>query len=82
MLQFKNNFPREEDIALKSLQKNNEITLKTLSKYCSWFKMDIDFYRYKIGKGHFLSNVYKDVPTDSDKEFFKNLKRLIVKYTS
>ena len=44
--------------------------------------MGKNYYRDKIVKEHLLSNVYKEVSTDSDKKVFKNLKKHTKKYES
>ena len=44
--------------------------------------MNKNYYRDKIVKEHLLSNVYKELSIDNDKEIFKTLKEHVKKYES
>ena len=44
--------------------------------------MNKNYYRDKIVKEHLLSNLYKELSIDNDKEIFKTLKEHVKKYES
>ena len=79
---FTSNITNEEQNALKNLMNNPNI-MKPTDKGGGLVLMDKLYYRDSLViKGHLDSNVYQEVPLDSDKKVFKNLKSLVEKYRS
>ena len=77
------NITNEEQNALKNLMNNPDIIMKPTDKGGGLVLMDKLYYRDSLViKGHLDSNVYQEVPLDSDKKVFKNLKSLVEKYRS
>ena len=82
VISYKSKFTQEEYSALQSLKGNQDIVCKTADKGSGWVIMDKNYYQVKIVKEHLLSNAYKEVSIDSDKNVFKKLKEHVKKYES
>ena len=80
---FTSNISNEEQNALKNLMNNPDIIMKPTDKGGGLVLMDKSYYRdYLVIHGYFDSNVYQDVPLESDKNVFQKLKYLVKKVQS
>ena len=80
---FTSNITNEEQNALKNLMNNLDLTIKPADKGGGLVLMDKSYYWDSLViKGNLDSNVYQEVPLDSYKKVFENLKSLAEKYRS
>ena len=71
---FNSNISKDEQEALQKLITNKDIIIKPTDKGGGLNLMDNTYYPdHLVNKEHLHSNVYKEVPLDSDKKGYKQL---------
>ena len=79
--QFNSNTSNNEEEALQKLITNKDIIIKPTDKGGGPVLMDKTYYcDHLVNKEHLHSNVYKEVPLDSDKKVYIQLFLLFEKY--